>query len=226
MKTFTAILFSILNIACFSQKVSDTTFISIYEKDDNLTLTKRFMNQIPDVKSVELIDENNVLTYNLIWIKKTSYDRTESKEIVEVDVRMKFVFTIEEYNIRIEANAIDFLNKNKSAIQVQNDPLALEILNNHVQLFFRTFKNFIDTKNPRENEAITESVDILMKAENQQDVAVGIWLGSGIISAFVLRKNPTAALIISGIGGVSGLVIYVSSRINKRKGLKKLKEAA
>lgn len=184
------------------------------------------MNQMSDVKSIEFIENDNGLTYDLIWLKKTSYEVNETKEIIQVDVRMKFTFIMNGFDVKIEANAIEFLHKNKSSDNFRNDPFTFSILNNYVQQFFRNVIYFIAKKNPNENIAITESVEILMKAENQQDVAVGIWLGSGIISGIVLRKNPTAALIISGIGGVSGLIVYISSRVNKRKGLRKLKEAA
>ena len=184
------------------------------------------MNQISDVKSIEFIENNNGLTYDLIWFNKTSYEVSETKEIIQVDARMKFTFIMDGYDVRIEATAVEFLQKNKSNYNYSNDPFILSILNYNVQEFFRNFINFMATKNPNENLAITESVEILRKAENQQDVAVGIWLGSGIISGLVLRNNPADALIISGIGGISGLIVYISSRVNKRKGLRKLQEAA
>lgn len=222
MKTFITFFTITTSFICFSQKVSDTTFTSKYGKNDNIKLTKRFMNQISDVKSIEFIENNNGLTYDLIWFNKTSYEVSETKEIIQVDARMKFTFIMDGYDVRIEATAVEFLQKNKS----NYNSFILSILNNNVQEFFRNFINFMATKNPNENLAITESVEILRKAENQQDVAVGIWLGSGIISGLVLRNNPADALIISGIGGISGLIVYISSRVNKRKGLRKLQEAA
>jgi hypothetical protein len=139
---------------------------------------------------------------------------------------MRFEFIFNESQVKIEATALEFLIKNNNGQDFKNDQFVIAILNNNIELFYRNYIVFLNTKNPNENESLINSVEILLKAENQQDIAFGLFLGSGVVSAIVARQNPTAALIISGLGGISGLIVYVASRVNKRKGLQKLKEAA
>jgi len=226
MKSCVFSLVLIVNFFSFAQKISDSTFTAPHNIEGNIKLSKRFINQIADVKPIELKIDSNRLIFDCVWLRKTSYESSQNKELIQLDVKMRFEFIFNESQVKIEATALEFLIKNNNGQDFKNDQFVIAILNNNIELFYRNYIVFLNTKNPNENESLINSVEILLKAENQQDIAFGLFLGSGVVSAIVARQNPTAALIISGLGGISGLIVYVASRVNKRNGLQKLKEAA
>ena len=227
MKTYCAISLFLLASIAFGQKVSDTTFVSNYGIGENIVLVKRWLNQIENIKSLDISSTTNSLVASFVWLKKTEFESPKDKSIIIADVHSKITFLFDGNNITTRFAAFNFtVNGVQVNEEIKNDIFHLSILQNNVEKAFREFDQFLKSNNPNQNVVIIEGIDILLKAENQLDIAVGLSLASGLVGSIVAANNPTAGLVITAIGGAVGLVAWIGSRINKRKGLKKLRGAA
>ena len=167
------------------------------------------------------------MSISFLWLGKTDYFDKKNNEDVIVDVQINVSIRFVDSKITISVDAMEFKSFGKIDNEVQKDILYFEVLKSNTRRMLNDLARHINTQNPITSKSVmSEGIDILLKAENQTDIAVGLSIASGVVGSIVAANNPRAGVVITLIGGTVGLAVWIGSRINKRKGLKKLKETA
>jgi hypothetical protein len=227
MKTLSTIVLFLLASFIFGQKVSDTTFTTKHNKETNIRLSKRWFNELQDARRISFSDKNDELIASFLWLGKTDYFNKKNNQSIIVDVQLDVTLKFVDSRITIWVEAIEFKSYGSKDKDVQNDLLYFDVLKANTKKMFADFEKYLNVQNSvAAINPMSEGIDILLKAENQTDIAVGLSIASGLVGSIVATNNPTAGLVITAVGGAVGLVIWIGSRVNKRIGLKKLKGAA
>jgi uncharacterized membrane protein YciS (DUF1049 family) len=234
------LMMSLMTIVSFSQSGKfnvDYNFTHTYklktnksESENKRLLIKHFKGQ-SNIKYLNKTDTS--LQYNLYYNNIDVVSVKEGKKLkkyLNIEFDLNFIFN--GNNIEIKSNIINF------HIADQYKPIKFsELINLNLNLLsnidfklitsYDKIEKFINEYD-QENNVLNKNdgVDILLLAENQQDASFGVIIASSIITTSIIMADgdPRNAMITLIIGSVTGGVLYISSRINKRKGLKQLEK--
>jgi hypothetical protein len=242
MMTLMMSLMTMVSFGQFGKINTDYNFIHTYnlktnksESENKRLLIKHFKEQS---NIININETDTSLQYCLDYYSIDVVSIKEGNKLNKyLDIKFDLTFVFKGNNIEIKSNIIDVFVMKQSGYAtyktfqfselVSLNPNLLSNIDFKLISFYNKAEKFINEYG-QENNVVNENdgVDILLLAENQQDLSLGVLVTTGVLSGIMVTNsgNYRGALVVGVIGGISGTILYISSRVNKRKGLKQLKK--
>jgi hypothetical protein len=199
-----------INLTKQFYKINDSHKNVIFK---NINFSTKNNNLIIDLELHEFFDNKILyLTINYIYNTEIFYIKYSFyiKDIyVNIDYSPEIFLSSKSKDERYETN----LHKLKSFINSLEQTQIYYINNNNVEII---------------NNELINGLDLLIKSDDHENVALITMTSTAVLSTVMLTNDVdiVPVMVVSGIGTIISISYYISSKVKKRKALRKIRKAS